>query len=269
MIELRTTATALVAGDAALVDRGGSPAMVTLGSAATTAATAYATAAQGIDAREWTAVTVTQAEAEAGSATTRRAWTAQRVVQAIAAWWAGSAAATKLGGIATGATANATDAALRDRATHTGAQAIATVTGLQAALDGKAGAAHTHVAAAVTDLSEAIDDRVAALVVGGTNITLTYDDVAGSLTIDAATGGSGSTDLTYNASTRVLASSSGADVTLPLATGTDAGLMAPADFTRLGSSVVSATVATIWTGTQAAFDAIVTPDPATLYVITG
>jgi hypothetical protein len=44
---------------------------------------------------------------------------------------------TKLNGIATGATANATDAQLRDRATHTGAQAISTVTGLQTALDAK------------------------------------------------------------------------------------------------------------------------------------
>lgn len=44
---------------------------------------------------------------------------------------------TKLNGIATGATANATNAQLRDRATHTGAQAISTVTGLQAALDAK------------------------------------------------------------------------------------------------------------------------------------
>jgi hypothetical protein len=37
---------------------------------------------------------------------------------------------TKLSGIATGATANATDASLRDRATHTGTQAAATITGL-------------------------------------------------------------------------------------------------------------------------------------------
>lgn len=44
---------------------------------------------------------------------------------------------TKLSSIATGATANATDAQLRDRATHTGTQAIATVTGLQSALDSK------------------------------------------------------------------------------------------------------------------------------------
>lgn len=37
---------------------------------------------------------------------------------------------TKLNGIASGATANATDAALRDRATHTGTQAATTITGL-------------------------------------------------------------------------------------------------------------------------------------------
>lgn len=44
---------------------------------------------------------------------------------------------TKLAGVDTGATANATDADLRDRSTHTGAQAISTVTGLQSALDAK------------------------------------------------------------------------------------------------------------------------------------
>lgn len=82
------------------------------------------------DTREWTATTVAQAEAEAGTATTRRAWTAQRVRQAVAAWWAASAMKTKLDGIATGATANATDAQLRDRSTHTGTQAVSTITGL-------------------------------------------------------------------------------------------------------------------------------------------
>ena len=46
----------------------------------------------------------------------------------------------KLAGIASGATANATDAQLRDRSTHTGTQPISSVSGLQAALDGKMGA---------------------------------------------------------------------------------------------------------------------------------
>jgi hypothetical protein len=44
---------------------------------------------------------------------------------------------TKLSGIATAATANSSDASLRDRTTHTGEQAISTVTGLQTALDAK------------------------------------------------------------------------------------------------------------------------------------
>lgn len=43
----------------------------------------------------------------------------------------------KLANIAEQATKNASDAALRDRATHTGAQAISTVDGLQVALDAK------------------------------------------------------------------------------------------------------------------------------------
>lgn len=44
----------------------------------------------------------------------------------------------KLDSVATGATANSTDAQLRDRTTHTGVQPIAATTGLQAALDAKA-----------------------------------------------------------------------------------------------------------------------------------
>ena len=46
-------------------------------------------------------------------------------------------AAAKLGGVATGATKNAIDAQLRDRGTHTGEQAIASITGLQTALNAK------------------------------------------------------------------------------------------------------------------------------------
>lgn len=84
------------------------------------------------DAREWSADTITQTEAEAGTSTTRRAFTAARVFQAIAAWWAASTAKVKLDGIASGATANATDAQLRDRSTHTGTQHVSTITGLAA-----------------------------------------------------------------------------------------------------------------------------------------
>lgn len=45
---------------------------------------------------------------------------------------------TKLSGIATGATANDTDANLKNRANHTGSQAISTITSLQTTLDAKA-----------------------------------------------------------------------------------------------------------------------------------
>ncbi|MFN7318132.1 MAG: hypothetical protein ACK5S6_01365, partial [bacterium] len=107
----------------------------TLGSAASQPASAFATAAQGTDAREWSAATVTQTDAEAGSATVRVAWTVQRVWQAIDAWWVGSAMKTKLDGIAAGATANSSDSFLRDRANHTGTQAISTITDLQATLN--------------------------------------------------------------------------------------------------------------------------------------
>ena len=82
------------------------------------------------DSREWSAETVSQAEAEAGTATTRRAFTAARVFQAVAAWWAGSAAKTKLDGIDAGATANSSDAFLLGRANHTGTQTASTITGL-------------------------------------------------------------------------------------------------------------------------------------------
>ena len=44
---------------------------------------------------------------------------------------------TKLDSVATGATANSSNAVLLDRANHTGTQAIATVTALQASLDAK------------------------------------------------------------------------------------------------------------------------------------
>ncbi len=75
-----------------------------------------------------------QAEAEAGSGTAIRSWTSQRIWQAIAAWWNASAMKTKLDGVAAGATANATDAQLRDRSTHTGTQLAATIGDLAAAV---------------------------------------------------------------------------------------------------------------------------------------
>lgn len=107
-----------------------------------------------------------------------------------------SADKTKLDGIATGATANATDADLRDRSTHTGTQTASTI----------------------SDFSEAVDDRVGALLVAGTNITLNYNDAANSLTINASGGGS----VAWGSITGTLSSQTDLDTALngkqPLAT---------------------------------------------------
>jgi hypothetical protein len=86
----------------------------------------------------------------------------------------------------------------------------------------------------------------------GTNLAIT------GTTLDAA---GGSTDLGYTAATRLLTSSTGADVTLPLATTSDAGLMAAADKTKLDGVAAGATAnatdaqlrdRSTHTGTQAA-----------------
>lgn len=60
----------------------------------------------------------------------------------------------------------------------------------QAALDGKAPLVHTHAPGDITALVEFIQDTVAAFLVQGANVTLTYDDAGNTLTI-AATGGGG------------------------------------------------------------------------------
>jgi hypothetical protein len=70
--------------------------------------------------------------------------------------------------VSTTATANSSDATLLNRANHTGTQTSATV----------------------SDLLETIDDRVAALLVAGANVSLTYNDAAGTLTV-ASSGGAG------------------------------------------------------------------------------
>lgn len=64
-------------------------------------------------------------------------------------------------------------------------------TATQAALDTKAASSHTHPTSDITSFTEAVQDVVGAQIVGGTNVTATYDDTAGTVTIDA-TGGGGS-----------------------------------------------------------------------------
>jgi hypothetical protein len=60
---------------------------------------------------------------------------------------------------------------------------------LDAADVGAAEAVHSHTSADISNFSEAVDDRVAALLVAGTNVTVAYDDGANTLTIAASGGG--------------------------------------------------------------------------------
>lgn len=78
----------------------------------------------------------------------------------------------KLDGVATGATANATNAELRDRATHTGTQTISTVAGLQAALDGKLNAIALQTLTDGASIAWPLTSGVAAQVTLGGNRTL-------------------------------------------------------------------------------------------------
>lgn len=83
---------------------------------------------------------------------------------------------TKLNGVATGATANSADATLLDRANHTG----------------------TQLASTVFDFNEAVDDRVSSLLQAGTDISLSYNDAANTLTINStAAGGGGAAEPSY------------------------------------------------------------------------
>lgn len=143
---------------------------------------------------------------------------------------------TKLAGIATGATANATDAQLRDRATHTGSQTIATVTGLQTALDSKSATTHAH---AINDLSNTT------ITTPADGEILTYDGVAAQWkNATAPAGGGGGGGLPYDII--VAADGSGTHTTL------DAALTAATDnqsiFIKAGTYTLTAAISSLAIG---------------------
>jgi hypothetical protein len=62
---------------------------------------------------------------------------------------------------------------------------------VDSALSGKANSSHNHTTTDITGFGEAVDDEVASLLVAGTNISITYNDAANTLTIaNTASGGS-------------------------------------------------------------------------------
>lgn len=160
------------------------------------------------DSREWTASTISQAEAEAGTSTTRRAFTAQRVSQAIAAWWATITD-----------TALRTKAGLGDSATRN----VGTTAGTVAAGDdSRLTNSRTPTAHASSHVSGGSDEiRAATASVNGLMTAAFASKLDG---IEAGAQVNVATNLSYTAATRLLESSTGTDVTLPLVTSTAAGL---------------------------------------------
>ncbi len=75
------------------------------------------------------------------------------------------------------------------------------------------------------------------------NATAT-DDGNGNVTVNVTGGGGGATNLSYTASPTngVVNSDTGTDATIPLASGTNAGLMAPTQFTKLSNITVTQVV---------------------------
>lgn len=211
----------------------GADATGTAAAAVAAAAGNYATAAQGTDSREWSAATATQAEAEAGTSTTRLAFTPLRVFQAVAAWWVASAAKTKLDGIATGATANQTDAYLLSRANHTGTQAAATITGL----------ATVATSGSASDLGTGTLPVARIPATAVTAGAYTY----GSFTVDAAgrltAASSGTAPVTSVTGTAPISSSGGTTpaISISAATTSAAGSMSSVDKTKLDGVASGAT----------------------------
>lgn len=160
------------------------------------------------DSREWTASTISQAEAEAGTSTTRRAFTAERVFQAIAAWWT-----------------TITASALRTKAELGGAATlnVGTTAGTVAAGDdSRLSNARTPTAHAASHTNGTDDIQNATAAQKGLMTAAYASKLDG---IEAGAQVNVATNLSYTAASRLLESSTGTDVTLPLFASGAAGLV--------------------------------------------
>lgn len=182
----------------------------------------------------------------------------------------------KLAGIANGATANATDAQLRDRATHTGTQTASTISDFAAAV-----AATAAVAANTAKVSNATHTGD---VTGSVALTIAADAVTNTKLANMATAtikgrvlaGTGDPEDLTVAQVKTLLAYTPTDI--GAATAAQGALAA----TAVQPAAIASMVASNTTGisgadpitnivslTQAEYDAIGTKNPSTLYVIAG
>ncbi|MES2782590.1 MAG: hypothetical protein V4657_07330 [Pseudomonadota bacterium] len=178
---------------------------------------------------------------------------------------------TKLSGIATAATANAADAQLRDRASHTGAQAISSVTGLQTALDGKqASGSYEAVGTAASAISAhtaagdphpqyltAAEGNAAYAPIGGGSDAWTWAKLASDSTVSTIAFASVPLSFTAAINTTYLVEVMGAYQAAATTTGIALALDIPAGAEIIGINIVT-TSATALGGTEQIADATTT-----------
>lgn len=123
-----------------------------------------------VDERAPLANELPAAEYNQNAVRTDDAW--DKAVAALAREDFTTAEKAKLAGVAPSATANDTNANLKNRANHTGTQTSATI----------------------ADFTEAVQDAVGAFLGAGSNVVVTYDDAANTLTIAATGAGGGGLD---------------------------------------------------------------------------
>ena len=131
-----------------------------------------------------------------------------------------------------------------------------TKTAIDNLIGGRAASSHDHLSSNITDFLEAVQDVIGAFV---TEVGGTYNDAGGSFTLPV--------DPQATETTR-------GSLEIATQAETDAGLdniraVTPAKLKGALTKYVSSdtSIAKLWTGTQAAYDAIATKDPATLYFI--
>jgi hypothetical protein len=130
----------------------------------------------------------------------------------------------KINSVQSGATSNSTDSFLLNRLNHTG----------------------TQTAESISNFDLSVQSKVASMLQEGSNISLSYDELGGTILISASGsggGGGGSTDLssTKNSTSVTIVSSSGTPAVLTAASATDAGIFTAANFTKLSNIATAAT----------------------------